>query len=244
MEDAAAGCAAGLVAAGITHPLDTLKARRITNVAGLTGLYRGFSTVAALGTVGNGLYFGAYEAAFERLQREGVPLAPFWGGIAANTVTLAVWVPQDVLKERQQVLTSDPRYRTGISALRATVGEHGVVAGLYRGYTTSFLLYTPMCAIYFLLYEHYKEAVAGWRFNGNQAGLTLPYYALGGLYAGGVAAFVTTPLDVFKVRWQVGQDVSFAQLIKERSLMKGAGYRVASVAPNYALTIALWEECR
>ena len=245
MDDALAGCVAGLIAASVTHPLDTLKVRKMTGlrlgVGEFTrGLYRGFPCVAVFSTIGNGVYFGAYEWSRVRLQAAGWGdiSGPFLGGVAANTLTLVVWVPQDVIKERQQVF-STPQYRSVISSAGALLQEGGVF-GLYRGFGWSFLTYTPLCALYFVFYEAYKKQAAEY-LSVSEDALSMPIYAVGGALCGGAAGALTTPLDVLKVTMQVGhRDVRSAL----QHPFRGLGYRVATIAPTYALTISLWEECR
>eukprot|EP01061_Rhynchopus_euleeides_P030616 TRINITY_DN50856_c0_g1_i1.p1 TRINITY_DN50856_c0_g1~~TRINITY_DN50856_c0_g1_i1.p1 ORF type:complete len:269 (+),score=65.03 TRINITY_DN50856_c0_g1_i1:58-807(+) len=242
MEDALAGSLAGLIAVAVTHPLDTLKVRQITGLqlGSMTGLYRGFGCVATMSTVGNGIYFGSYEWAKQRLQSRGFGeiAAPFLGGIAANTATLLVWVPQDVIKERQQVFTSS-EYRSVLSSARTLIKSYGPT-GLYRGFGWSFLTYTPLCALYFVFYEAYKKRVAE-SLQADPEDLGTLLYALGGAVCGGAAAALTTPLDVLKVTVQVGEGRAWDAA---RRPFRGMGYRVATIAPTYALTIAMWENCR
>eukprot|EP00754_Rhynchopus_humris_P020497 Rhum_TRINITY_DN14699_c2_g1::Rhum_TRINITY_DN14699_c2_g1_i2::g.108413::m.108413/K15111/SLC25A26; solute carrier family 25 (mitochondrial S-adenosylmethionine transporter), member 26 len=237
----------GLVAASATHPLDTLKARKITGLRqdSFQGLYRGFGSVAVLSTIGNGLYFGAYEISLLSLKERGygTVAAPFLAGMAANTLTLSVWVPRDVLKERQQVF-SKKEYPGMMSSARRVVALHGPM-GLYRGFARSFLMYTPLCALCFVFYEQFKLSAAA-RYACSQDELGMALYAAGGGLSGGVAAALTTPLDVLKVTLQVSDAKEGVRdvLGSPSRMFRGVTYRVAAVAPMYALTIALWEECR
>ena len=243
MEDAIAGGMAGLVASGVTHPIDTMKTRSITGLGHKFPFYRGFPAVALLSTVGNGLYFGGYSWASEKLEKAGFGdlSTPLIGGAVANLITLIAWVPQDVIKERQQTNNSQ-QYRTMSSTARHVVNEYGFFKGLYRGFGWSVILYTPMCSLYFLLYESYKKRISSY-LNISIDSLAVPHHALGGLVCGAVSAAVTTPVDYLKIRRQVGLPPSSIPFLS-RSFARAAAYRVGAIAPNYALTIALWESCR
>ena len=83
-----------------------------------------------------------------------------------------------------------------------------------------------------------------------------------GAAAGGLASFVTNPVDLAKLRIQVqrgrnlGPTMSFnyrnvvhgmTEMMKQegfRALWKGAGARIAFHAPSTAITIAAYEECK
>ena len=79
----------------------------------------------------------------------------------ANLAALVLWVPQDVIKERQQVLQTGSgasKYRTVFSAAGAVIREGGW-QGFYRGFATSATLYTPLCVLYWVFYEDFKVQV-------------------------------------------------------------------------------------
>lgn len=130
MATAISGIIGGVTGKAILHPIDTVKAKlqvqqiNNTKVArgkviqsivqetvkaeGIGGLYRGLS-ISILGSVpGSALYFGSYEF-FKSLVLEkeffsDKPfLAYFCGGMFAEFVACALFVPVDVIKERRQV---------------------------------------------------------------------------------------------------------------------------------------------
>ena len=204
MEDAIAGAMAGVLAAFVVHPIDTVKTCKMSGLwTGPTGLsasivhiarhegsrslYRGFGAVALFATPANGLYFGVYEAGSRWLEHQGMQgsAIPLTAATIANLAALVIWVPQDVIKERQQVLqvSGDDSYRTILKAARTVIHEGGWW-GLYRGFSTSAAMYTPLCVLYWLLYEDFKVRAVTWASKENTNELTVPWHFLGGLYPG------------------------------------------------------------
>ena len=169
------------------HPIDTIKAKiqvkRIDDMKmqtgprqsliiqiardtiaaeGIGGLYRGFS-ITLLGSMpAAGLYFGSYEF-FKKHSLE----YPFFqdhsfisylaGGMFAEAVACAIFVPVDVIKERRQVQYNLKKYHysNDIDAIVKIKQTEGV-RGLYRAYGATVLSFGPFSALYFLFYENIK----------------------------------------------------------------------------------------
>lgn len=99
-----------------------------------------------------------------------------------------------VAKQRRQ--SSIQAYdRSGARILLEAFRTEGI-RGIYRGFGTTILREIPFSLIQFPLWEYFK---ANWK---ETTGLSLtPYYvSLCGAVAGGIAAGLTTPLDVAKTR--------------------------------------------
>jgi solute carrier family 25 S-adenosylmethionine transporter 26 len=80
--------------------------------------------------------------------------------------------------------------------LQAIIRSEGVL-GFYRGYLSTVLREIPFTCVQFPLYEYFKS-YAAYR---KQQAVADPFdAALCGSVAGGIAASVTTPLDVIKTR--------------------------------------------
>ncbi|XP_037535041.1 S-adenosylmethionine mitochondrial carrier protein [Nematolebias whitei] len=107
------------------------------------------------------------------------------------TVACLIRVPTEVVKQRTQ---ASP-WSTTYNILLATLKEEGV-RGLYRGYFSTVLREIPFSLVQFPLWEYLKTL---WSL---RQGHTLHSWqsAVCGAFAGAVAAFVTTPLDVAKTR--------------------------------------------
>lgn len=122
-------------------------------------------------------------------------------------------MPVDVIKERLQVQgrnASDHRYRGGADALVKIWNTEGL-SGIYRGYGATMMSFGPFSALYFMFYEQLKlmskEASAS-------ESLSLPWLILSSSGAGALASFLTSPLDLAKLRLQVQR----GQLFKDASL--------------------------
>jgi hypothetical protein len=98
-----------------------------------------------------------------------------------------------VIKQRMQVHGSE--FRSGITAAKTILRTEGFSA-FYISYPTTLTMTVPFTAVQFSTYEFLKDTL-------NPSGLYSPltHVTAGGL-AGGVAAAVTTPLDVAKTLLQ------------------------------------------
>ncbi len=124
-------------------------------------------------------------------------------------------VPVEIAKQRRQTISSRT---SSISILMEAYRTEGIRRGLYRGYGSTILREVPFAFIQFPIWEHLK---ANWTTNtgleltpvavamcGAVAGmyicLFLPRFAFLYLFKysklGGIAAAITTPLDVAKTR--------------------------------------------
>ncbi|KAL6111846.1 slc25a26 [Pungitius sinensis] len=198
----AGGCA-GMCVDLTLFPLDTVKTRLQSQqgfykAGGFRGIYAGVPS-AAVGSFPNAAaFFVTYEYT-KSLLGAGGPLAaphtaPVTHMLAASLgeiVACLFRVPTEVVKQRTQASPSSTTYHM----LLATLREEGV-RGLYRGYGSTVLREIPFSLVQFPLWEYLKTL---WS---QRQGHTLYSWqaAVCGAFAGGVAAVVTTPLDVAKTR--------------------------------------------
>lgn len=104
-------------------------------------------------------------------------------------------VPIEVVKQRRQAIT----YKHDASFWRLIYEAYrneGLVNGVYRGYRTTVTREIPFSFIQFPLWEYFK---INWAVTTGLP-LTSAASALCGAVAGGLAAAITTPLDVAKTR--------------------------------------------
>jgi len=251
-------------------------AKSTIRAEGIRGLYRGFGAVILGGTPGTVLYLTSYEkikTALEDSSGGRMNFAVhFASGILAEAVSCIVYVPVDVCKERLQVQSSTcsssggPKYKGSVDAFLKISKNEGM-RGIYKGYGATLLSYGPFSAFYFLFYEYFKKNAMDYYNNKNENGKQkeiteniLPFHLVvaTSAAAGSIASWITSPLDMAKLRLQVQRgglsDTKYrnighglAEIYKEgglRLMWRGAGARVAFHAPSTALTITTFEQVK
>lgn len=203
----------------------------------------------------------------------------FSSGMLAEAVTCIIYVPVDVIKERMQVQSREglkssndglikPKpqsyhYNGSLDALQQIIRTEGL-KGIYRGYWATLASFGPFSALYFVFYERCKV----WSKEIQDAqsmddgDLPLHYLIACSAGAGALASWLTSPLDMAKLRLQVqrGQTAAAANTIqstqyrgmfdclqaayKKGELFRGAGARVLHFAPATTVTMTAYEKCK
>jgi len=244
---------------------------------GIRGLYAGFGITFWGSAPATCLYMTSYEVSKNYLIQSSVfgqhhTMAHFTSGIVAEAVCCLLYVPIDVLKERMQVqnLSSNTasKYRGPVHGLKTIFAEEGA-RGIYKGYYATMLSFGPFSAFYLSFYEQFKSLAQHLYFpppatlnaaTESSTRLELPFWLslLTGASAGSLASFITTPLDLVKLRLQVQRSKtqmafnfhysgflgglrSIALEGGIRALFRGASARVAAVAPNTAIFMSSYE---
>lgn len=242
----------GILARIPCHPIDTMKAKlqvqtsssggyrhvgdalsRVWRAEGLSGLYRGFGTTLIGSAPASCLYFTTYEVSRKRLVESNrfsdYPfIAHFIAGMFAETISCLLWVPIDVIKERQQIQSSP------VSAV-SIVRQQGF-SGLYRGYGATLASFGPFSALYFMFYEQFKAAARSIGQVKPDEALPFPAFLASGAAAGSLASFLTNPLDMAKLRLQVSRAAAAAE-----SGASASASTVESVAATEGKTMAARE---
>lgn len=116
--------------------------------------------------------------------------------IAASLGEIAsciVRVPYEVVKMRSQ--TAETKVITNSAIMRDIISREGLT-GLYRGFSSTVFRDLPFSALQYPIWERLKARHYR-RYNRQATASESAYY---GSIAGGIAAFITTPLDVAKTR--------------------------------------------
>uniref|UniRef100_A0A1B6E6V8 Mitoferrin n=1 Tax=Clastoptera arizonana TaxID=38151 RepID=A0A1B6E6V8_9HEMI len=204
-----AGAIAGVMEHCVMYPLDSVKTR-MQSLSG-TASYRGIGEVfykmvaqegilrpvRGMGAVvcgagpAHALYFSCYEYLKDSLQLSGINshIAIGSAGCVATILHDGIMTPADVAKQRLQMYNSP--YRSLVQCISSIYRSEGVSA-FYRSYTTQLAMNIPFQSIHFMTYEFCQSLTNKDRSYNPTA------HMVSGAIAGGVAAAITTPLDVCK----------------------------------------------
>ncbi|CAA0840653.1 Mitochondrial substrate carrier family protein [Striga hermonthica] len=205
--------------------------RAVWTTDGLQGLYRGI-TPGVMGSLATGAtYFGVIESTKKWMDESypniGGHWAHFISGALGDTLGSVIYVPCEVMKQRMQVQGSK-QYWTSVVAKKGSHVNHGMpvygyytgmfqagcsiwkeqgMKGLYAGYWSTLARDVPFAGLMVTFYEAFKNVAQYGKHkllpNSNfQTNSSFEGLVLGGL-AGGLSAYLTTPLDVVKTRLQV-----------------------------------------
>jgi solute carrier family 25 S-adenosylmethionine transporter 26 len=155
---------------------------------------------------------------------------------AGETMACLVRVPTEVVKGKMQTTANSTLGETFSLVLKETHGSvlSSVTGGLYRGYGITLMREIPFSMIQFPLYEKAKVLWSerqGVPVNPIQA-------ALCGSISGGIAAGLTTPLDVVKTRLMLGADrdgkpyQSAADVVRRVMQQEGMGTFASGIQPR------------
>jgi hypothetical protein len=167
-----AGGGAGLLAGGLTYPLDLLRTRLAGTVGGVTSvrrvaldivrtagplaLFRGVHATIGGAVTYESMRFGAYGALRDRGMADGV-LGPAMCGTAASLLAGNIIYPNDTVRRRLQV-GKHARSESYLCALRALHAEGGM-ARLYRGIVLYNIKVAPSAAVQFATFHGLKRLV-------------------------------------------------------------------------------------
>lgn len=107
-------------------------------------------------------------------------------------------MPVELAKQRRQAFAN----KTAIEILVNEYRRNGLCNGIYKGFSSTIMREIPFSFIQFPLWEYFK---LNWTsFTGTE--LNSASVAICGAVAGGIAAAVTTPLDVVKTRVMLSEE--------------------------------------
>lgn len=235
-------------------PLDTIKTRLQSQQGfwksgGFSRIYSGIGPAAAGSAPNAAMFFCTYDSVKKLAKKNGVADDAGLHMTAAScgeVTACLIRVPVEVIKQRRQASSA----KTSLDILRTTLKLEGI-GGLYRGYTTTVLREIPFSLIQFPLWEFLKKQ---WAVKKGSELVPLESSACG-FVAGGVAAGLTTPLDVAKTRIMLAEAGSIqakqgifgtlSQVAKERGisgLFAGVTPRVVWISIGGAVFFGVYEK--
>jgi hypothetical protein len=286
-------CATVATAEGcITYPFDLVKTRQQTSplssdmmhrstlrylkqvvrTDGVRSLYRGFGW-SLIGGLPSELSFylsytvlkdGMMQSRFGKEHQEAVFLS---AGALADTLSLILWVPADVISQRLQVQGVGVAYAGPVHAVRpfpdAPAAPRPVLSGwqlareivrsegpsgMWRGLGATIAVHTPASAMWWLSYEKGKQWIGEALGRSNDDSVLVQSAA--GACAGAVSASITTPLDLLKTRLQCASShrpifAHLAEVLRDeggvRGLFRGFVPRVIASAPRSVISLVGYE---
>ncbi|RVD84075.1 uncharacterized protein DFL_005844 [Arthrobotrys flagrans] len=255
-----AGAVAGLTVDLTLFPLDTLKTRLQSSSGflasgGFRNVYRGIGSVFLGSAPGAALFFVSYEgvknSAFTTnyLGGNDTPAASMLASAIGEVAACTVRVPVEVVKQRAQATGTG----SSLAAVKYVVnlgrdrGLLGVWREIYRGYGVTIMREIPFTMIQFPLWEGMKKWCVQVRGGGDRRASGAES-AVCGSVAGGVAAAVTTPLDVMKTRMMLAEkSISMVSMFRKivaeegaRTLLSGIGPRVMWISAGGAVFLGAY----
>ena len=235
-----AGGVAGLFTDVALFPLDTVKTRLQggTGRFNMKGLYNGLGPAALAAAPSAAIFFGTYEYMKRKVGHDGVMNQ---GGAAAvaEVASCLFKVPFEVVKQRLQASVTSS-VESSSSVLRSIIKSEGV-RGCYSGFSATVLREIPFGFIQMPVYEFLKRKVVSSR-NSPLSGIEA---CLCGAIAGGVAAAVTCPIDVWKTRLMLGNRktsiISIAKTEGIGSLFSGIVPRVVWISVGGSMFFGVYE---
>lgn len=230
------GGVAGLVVDIVLFPIDTIKTRLqsergFIRSGGFRGIYKGLAPAAAGSAPTAALFFCTYDGLKSHLgqlaTKSQQPYVHMASAACAEIVACLIRVPVEIAKQRRQALSI--KYNTSsVGILYNALKTEGIRRGLYRGFGTTIMREVPFSFIQFPLWEYFKLHWTS--FTGTA--LTPVSVAICGAIAGGIAAGLTTPLDVVKTRVMLA-DKSEAQQSNAYRILRGI-YRERGIRGIFA----------
>jgi len=253
-----AGAAAGTSVDISLFPLDTIKTRMQSECGfwksgGFRGVYSGLFSAAVGSAPTAALFFVSYESSKKMFNtminnKKYEPVGHLIAASVGETLACLLRVPVEVVKQRTQSLKS----ATSIQSFRDTLSSEGL-GGFYRGFYSTVIREVPFSALQFSMWEYLKQCTSHY----TEKPVTAFQSALCGAISGGIAAGLTTPLDVVKTRIilaEKGSDVAKSNVIfvmqkvkKEngiRGLFAGIGPRVLWISIGGAIFLGVYEQCK
>lgn len=235
-----AGGVAGTFTDISLFPLDTVKTRLQSggNRSQIfRGLYQGLGPAALASAPSAALFFGTYEYSKKFVSES--PVGHGQAAVAGEVVSALFKVPFEVVKQRLQAARSESAY----AVFRDIYTRQGY-RGVYAGLGATLAREIPFGFIQMPVYEYLKRLVA----KNERKELTTFEACSCGAVAGGLAAAITCPIDVWKTRLMLGNpDATILSICRTEgiaALFSGVVPRVVWISVGGSVFFGAYEAMR
>lgn len=238
------GATAGVFTDVAFFPIDTIKTRLqakggFFSNGGYRGIYKGLGSVTIASAPSASLFFITYDSmkyyskswfsTFISNDQFAETLSHIFSSSAGEINACLIRVPAEVIKQRAQIHPSSSSMEIFKELVNNKTGD-GLRKNLYRGWSTTIMREIPFTCIQFPLYEYMKKK---WKLYKNENCISPWQGAVCGSIAGGIAAAVTTPLDVLKTRLMLHEtSISVWKLAKWIYQEEGSKAFIAGISPR------------
>jgi len=240
-------------------------ARALVRKEGIVSLWRGTDAALLMQVPAVAIYLPLYDATLDALRTAGTgAAAPPLSGALARTAAVLATSPFEYVRTRVYApVAGGQRPPTAWTELRSALATRSGARTLYTGAGATLLRDVPFSFCYWGLFEPVRWRISQARrdregvSSAAASAADLSKYCTAAMAAGGIAALITTPLDVVKTRVQLGNSAPGAtapppralvatamELVNSggvRTLFAGWVPRVMRASPACGITIASYE---
>lgn len=199
---------------------------------GIYGLSKGISACFYGSIVWGFMYFSLYKMLKSFLHREldqkvHSSVIYLLASFIAESITILVYYPYDLIKSRLQTSNRRYGYRSLIHAFQKEITENGI-RSLYKGSSPFLLMYSTMISVQFMVYESYIKFIKD-RSVDNFYKNELLHIVTASFLSGAIGSALTNGLEVVVVTKQTEPEKRVMNIVKEQKfnlLTKGLGARV------------------
>lgn len=199
---------------------------------GVYGLSKGISACFYGSIVCGFLYFSLYKmlkSYFHKIfgDRMHSSLIFLTASFIAETFTLGLYYPYDLIKSRLQTSNRIFQYKSLLHAFQKEIKENGLFS-LYKGGTPFLIMFATTISLQFTVYESYIKYIKD-RHMESWVKRELSHIVLASFLAGAIGSGVTNGLEVLVVTKQTKPEANLLKIVKKEKfglLTKGLGARV------------------
>ena len=258
-----AGGLGGVISRSCTAPLERLKIQQQTDVMpkdlaksiykiyykeGLAGFFRGnlYNCLRVFPFAGFGCLFYSQLVKVLPCDDEFDPYEPFWRCLAGSLAGIGSTVltyPLDLIRARITI-NQDATLSSIIKDLtRTKVTNKRSYAGLFKGIVPTIYAVAPFIGFQQASYDALKSAAL--QYGGFEPSAQL--FLVCGASAGLIAQSIVYPMDVYRRKLQVGQNITSLQAVYKMggisALYAGIGPTFIKVAPAVSISVVVRDWC-